>query len=210
MMDNISQAYKDLTLKISKRKSEIAYTPKDAADIAKEILDIASKSGIYYERATPVSKIIKSFGIKLCRTDKMLPNMSGVIYAGGTTKEVYKSDVIIFTDNTEPLAHQRFVAVHELAHYLFDYIGNPNESTRDTVFVENYPRNDHYSEKETRADRFAAALLMPKNLFMRQYTMAIEESNNRIYTIKYLAGYFQVKESSIERRIGEVLYYGGY
>ncbi len=38
----------------------------------------------------------------------------------------------------------------------------------------------------------------------------MRESNNRIYTVKYLAKYFQVKESSIERRIDEVLYYGGY
>lgn len=207
----ISRVYEEeITNKLRSQGNGIRYTPKAAADVAEDILDIAYGSGIYNGQATPVLKIIEAFGIKLYRTRRMLPGMSGVIYAGGRTEEVYHHDPVIFTDDTEPYGHQRFVAVHELAHYLFDYIGNPDKPSPNYAFAENYPRDNHSSDKETRADRFAAALLMPHKLFRDQYNTAMRESNNRIYTVKYLAGYFQVKESSVERRIREVLYYGGY
>lgn len=78
------------------------------------------------------------------------------------------------------------------------------------VFAENYPRSNHSSEKETRADRFAAALLMPADRFREWYNAAARYGGSRIYTIKYLAQYFQVKESCVEKRIYEVLYGGGY
>ncbi len=208
---DISRVYKEEIMdKLRLHKNGIYYTPKDAADVAKDILDIARDSGVYNGQATPVVKIIEAFGIKLYRTRRMLSGVSGVIYSGGRTEKVYKHETVIFTDDTEPYGHQRFVAVHELAHYLFDFIGNPDKPSPDYAFVENYPRDNHSSDKETRADRFAAALLMPNKLFRDQYNIAMRESNNRIYTVKYLAGYFQVKESSVERRIDEVLYYGGY
>ncbi len=208
---NVSNEFKTKIIsELDSLRNGLKCTPKDAANIAEKILHIASDAGFYNGQATPAVKIIRAFGIELFRTNNMLQNISGVIYAGGRTKEVYKSDPVIFTDNKEPYGHQRFVMVHELAHYLFDYIGNPNRPDASYVFAENYPRNNHNSDKEKRADRFAAALLMPNKLFRKQYNIAMHESNNRIYTIKYLALYFQVKESSIERRIDEVLYYGGY
>lgn len=78
------------------------------------------------------------------------------------------------------------------------------------VSAENYPRSSHSSEKETRADRSAAALLMPADRFRERYHAAARYGGSRIYIIMYLARYFQVKESSVEKRIYEVLYGGGY
>jgi len=189
------------------------YTPKQAARIADEILKISSKVGYDSEMATPIIKIINGFGIDIRRTKKMPKGNAGVIYAGGNTEEIFKSDVIIITDSNEPFEHQRFIIAHELAHYLFDYVGN--HANREvgcevSAFKETYPRENHSSEREVRANRFAAELLMPLKLFVEQYNYAMEKSDNRIYTIKYLAKYFQVKEASVEKRIYEVLYNGGY
>lgn len=84
------------------------------------------------------------------------------------------------------------------------------------VSAENYPRSSHSSEKETRdvrdarADRSAAALLMPADRFRERYNAAARYGGSRIYITRYLARYFQVKEPSIEKRIYEVLYGGGY
>lgn len=189
------------------------YTPEQAARMADEILKISSKVGYDNKMATPITKIINGFGIDIRRTKNMPEGNAGVIYAGGKTEEVYKSDVIIFTDSNEPFEHQRFVMAHELAHYLFDYVGNPinRKASREIrTFEETYPRKNHSSDKEVRANRFAAELLMPIKLFVEQYNYAMEKSDNRIYTIKYLARYFQVKETSVEKRIYEVLYDGGY
>lgn len=183
--------------------------PKQAAEIADLILQKAYDMKYYNESATPIVKIIREFGIDICRAKRIPEGISGVIYAGGRTKKVYGSDKIIFTDDSEPFEHQRFVMAHELAHYLFDYLGNPERQNARITFAETYPRKNHNSVNEIRANRFAAELLMPKKLFIKQYNSAMDESNSRFYTIKYLARYFQVKESSIEKRIYEVLYDGG-
>lgn len=188
----------------------VEYTPEQAVGVAGEILRMASSVGYNNELATPIVKIIKGFGIDVRRAKHMPDNNSGVIYVGGRTKEVYGSDRVIFTDSNEPFEHQRFVMAHELAHYLFDFVGNPMNRNADCAFEETYPRKDHNSEREIRANRFAAELLMPRNLFVKQYNYAMKESDNRIYTVKYLAKYFQVKEASVEKRIYEVLYDGGY
>lgn len=184
--------------------------PKQAAEIADLILQKACDMEYYNESATPIVKIIREFGIDICRAKRISEGISGVIYAGGNTKKVYDSDKIIFTDDSEPFEHQRFVMAHELAHYLFDYLGNPERLNASCTFAETYPRKNHNSVNEIRANRFAAELLMPKKLFIKQYNSAMDESNSRFYTIKYLARYFQVKESSVEKRIHEVLYDGGY
>lgn len=81
------------------------------------------------------------------------------------------------------------------------------------VFAENYPRSSQSPVKDARdarADRFAAALLMPADRFRERYHAAARYGGSRIYTIMYLARYFQVKESCVEKRIYEVLYGGGY
>lgn len=189
------------------------YTPEQAAKMADEILRISSKVGYDNKMATPITKIINGFGIDIRRTKNMPEGNAGVIYAGGKTEDVYESDVVIFTDSNEPFEHQRFVMAHELAHYLFDYVGNSDnriKSSKIRTFEETYPRKNHSSEREVRANRFAAELLMPIKLFVEQYNYAMKKSNNRIYTVKYLARYFQVKETSVEKRIYEVLYDGGY
>lgn len=189
------------------------YTPKQAAMIADKILEKASSLGYENDSSTPLIKIINGFGIDIRRSKNMPKDLAGVIYAGGKTAEVYKVNTVIFTDSNEPFEHQRFVMAHELGHYLFDYVGNPvnrKASNEIRTFEETYPRKNHSSEKEVRANRFAAELLMPLHLFVEQYNQAMGECSNRLYTIKYLARYFQVKETSVEKRIHEVLYGGGY
>lgn len=206
--------FADKTVKaLIKNGNGEAYTPEQAAGLADEILKAASSLGYHNDSATPIIEIIRGFGIDIRCTKNIPGDNAGVIYAGGKTEKVYGVDTIIFTDSREPFEHQRFVMAHELAHYLFDYEGNPvnkKASKNIRTFEETYPRKNHSSEKEVRANRFAAELLMPRNLFAREYNYAMDRSNNRIYTIKYLAKCFQVKETSIERRIYEVLYDGGY
>ena len=208
--ENFNEIAEKFIATLQSADPNIEYTPQRAAEISDVILQMASSIDYNNESATPIIKIIKGFGIDVRRAKRMQDGISGVIYAGGNTKKVYSSDKIIFTDNNEPFEHQRFVMAHELAHYLFDYIRNPSCRDSGKTFAETYPRKNHNSQREIRANRFAAELLMPINLFIKQYNYAMDKSKNRIYTIKYLARYFQVKEASVEKRIYEVLYDGGY
>ena len=55
---------------------------------------------------------------------------------------------------------------------------------------------------------------MPSNQFRLQYVMAAQSEMGKLlgreYVIDYLAKYFQVKASSIERRLFELLEDGGF
>lgn len=180
----------------------IEYSLERVTEIAKRILNDTS---YYNKTSTPILKIAKDFGIITYTTDSLDKDISGVIYVGGTTHKLYNSNKVIFVDENEILKHQRFIVAHELAHYLFDYLGDSSYLDEKKLFVQTYPRRNHSSTKEFLADRFAAEILMPSKLFIEQYNRIMDEKNNRTFTIMYLSEYFKTKISSIEKRINEVL-----
>ena len=108
-------------------------------------------------------------------------------------------------NKNDELFHQRFVVAHELAHYLFDFLGNSDYTDKSIRFSDTYYKNMHESISEQRANRFAAAILMPEESFIKQYNIAKNIDKNRMFVIMYLSRFFETTMSSIERRIAEVL-----
>lgn len=190
----------------AKKMQKENITPKSAAKFADKILeqmDLSSKG------ATAIVTLITNLGIHVCAANDLEEGISGIIYANGTTGDFYKSNVAIIANGKDPLEHQRFVLAHELGHYIFDCLGDSAYDDEGLLFHKTYSETDHFSQSEVRADRFAAELLMPKKLFIEQYNR-VNTYGNRLLTISYLAKFFKVKPSSIEKRIREVLYDGGY
>lgn len=170
--------------------------------IAKEIL---SKISYYSEdSATPIVKIAKEFGFITYR-ETLDDDLSGDIYINGKTKDEYDNDRIILVNKNDELFHQRFVVAHELAHYLFDFLGNDEYKDTSIKFSDTYYKNMHETVSEQRANRFAAAILMPEDAFIKQYNLAKSIDKNRMFVITYLSRFFETTMSSIERRIAEVL-----
>lgn len=161
----------------------------------------------HYKSPTPVIKIGGEFGIDTYKTDKLPKDLSGIIFIGGTTEKIYGKDKIILVDENDSLKHQRFVIAHEIAHYLLDCLTDATYNDSRKLFSEGYPKHNHDSVKERKADMFAAELLMPTTLFIEQYNIAKEENSNPMFIIMYLSDYFQTKMSSIEKRIVEVFGY---
>lgn len=159
--------------------------------------------GNNFSDPTPVVKVAEAFGIPVYKTKTLGKNRSGNIYIRGKECKMVNKDKIILIDEHEVLGHQRFVIAHELGHYLFDYIGSIDDDGKTKTSYP-YIRNSHKGIKEQNANRFAAALLMPKEMFIIEHNNAVEVDNRKIYVIKYLAYIFQVKESSIIKRIAEV------
>ena len=54
--------------------------------------------------------------------------------------------------------------------------GSPEFKNPNLLFSKTYPKINHSSDEEIRADRFAAELLMPSELFLRKYIKAMEAS----------------------------------
>lgn len=185
----------------NKGQNGTVFTLQEVSGYAKKILETAT---YYNQVSTPINRIAEDFGIIPYRTYNLQESISGVIYSGGTTRKIYGTDNVILVDKAAPEKHQRFVIAHEIGHYLFDCITNAKYNDDRILFAETYPKKDHDSEKELKADRFAAELLMPSDLFIKQYNIAMEEKHNYMFTLIYLSEFFGTKISSIEKRISEV------
>lgn len=180
------------------------YSIEQTEELAKKILLYCGFNNII--GATPIIKIANTFGFLCVKAENIPEDISGNIFVGGTTKDIYNSDKVIIVGCNEEYEHQRFIIAHELAHYLLDYIGSPESKNPKLLFSKTYPKTNHRSGEEIRADRFAAELLMPSKSFLKQYVKAMEVSDyNKKYTVSYLATFFKTKKSSIERRIDEVI-----
>lgn len=185
-----------------KGQSGVEFSLTEITGYARKILKYADY--YYYQASTPINRIAEDFGIIPYRVNEFQEDISGVIYVGGTTQKIYGSDKVILVDKNEPHKHQRFVIAHEIAHYLFDCLSDAKYNDSRYLFEETYPKKNHDSPKEFRADRFAAELLMPTEFFIKQYNLAVEEKNNYMFTVRYLSDFFETKISSIEKRIREV------
>jgi len=112
-------------------------------------------------------------------------------------------ETIIIVDKNDSLPQQRFVIAHELGHYLFEYIGSQCACQKE-AYICPYLKDNHSGKSEQRANRFAASLLMPKNMFINEHDHAVDIDHRKVYVIKYLSQLFQVEEASIIKRIEEV------
>lgn len=195
--------YEELVSRLKKHPAN-KYVVREAESLADEVLSIY---GFENKSApTPIISIAKEFGFQTVKADDIPEDISGNIFVGGATEKYYKNDHVIIVDAKEPLAHQRFIIAHELAHYLMDYIGNRKYEDGKYTFSKTYPKVNHDSFDEIRADRFAAEILMPKLIFVKEYIKAMQKSDyNKEYVIPYLATLFNTKESCIIRRIQEVM-----
>lgn len=189
-----------LRLLEKRNKDNHEYSLLEIRNITNDILSMMKKN--YTGRcATPIVKIAKLFDFK---TYKESLNESGDININGETKEKYGHDKVILVNRNEELFHQRFVVAHELAHYLFDFLGNSAYEDKSILFADTYEKDKHETPQEKRANTFAAEIMMPKELFVRQYDVARREENNHMFIVLYLSRYFETSVESIEKRIKEV------
>lgn len=197
-------SYKELIEDLQKNQIN-DYNIHDAEKLADCILEISGYNNL--KGAVPIVNIAKEFEFTVFKEKNIKNNISGNIFIGGTTKNIYNTDKVIIVGSNEEHFHQRFIIAHELAHYLMDYLGSPISNNTNLLFSKAYERNGHDNPEEIRADRFAAELLMPAAKFCKYYMKAMKISHfNERYTIAYLSNYFETKKSSIERRINEVIF----
>ena len=187
----------------SKNLEQHHYSSLEIENVANKILTLFD----YYTKdsSTPVVKIVKEFGFKALKANMEDSDLAGDISINGDTKEKYNCDKVILVNEDDDLFYQRFVTAHELAHYLFDFVGNVEYKDTNKQYTAAYYRNHHDSLEERRANRFAAALLMPKQEFIKQYNIAKCVDSNGLFICTYLSRFFEVPTSSVERRILEVL-----
>ncbi len=172
--------------------NEIRTMPKDLdhiPEIAKKIIDDLKTK----EFPIPIIKIMKELDF-LVGQQELKDELSGYIVISDEVIKKFGKRKMICVNSKDSLGHQRFTIAHELGHYLFDY---PNQMSE---FYNTYKTDDADSEKEKRANRFAAELLMPKEEFLKQYNKFAESTQ----IILNLADYFQVSTRAVDRRFIEL------
>lgn len=185
----------------SRRKHEDSFQVEEIEKLAERVLQVSGfdAQGI----AIPIVRIVKAFDFRAYKED-LKKELPGDISINGKTKEIYEHDKIILVKKSDELYHQRFIVAHELAHYLFEFLGS-EEYEKAIEFHDNYHKDDHVTIPEKRANRFAAAILMPEKSFIEQYKIAKAADLKDLYIIDYLSRFFETPVDSIERRMKEVM-----
>lgn len=124
---------------------------------------------------------------------------SGFIIVHPEAKKKYDSDkVIVVNANDSPL-RQRFTVAHELAHYVLHSKGQELFAHRDVV---NF--GEVTDPKETEANTFASAVLMPANLIKQAleifegYTLVDFSTERRV---EFIAKAFAVSKPAAAKRL---------
>lgn len=101
-----------------------------------------------------------------------------------------KADKKIYVANDDPYYRQAFTVAHELGHFYLH-----KDSKDSEVFLRQYSDPDNArDELEVQANKFAAALLMPREL-VEQYWTAGKGTNEiaSIFGVSPTAAYFRLK-----------------
>lgn len=166
-------------------------------DMEKAAAEVLNKFKIT-EAPIPIVKIMKTLNFRVIAQDfGEHSTLSGIIAVDYKLKQNYDSDKVISININDNLGHQRFTMAHELCHYIFDF----NRDT-DENYYNAYDTQLAELPEETRANTFAANLLMPNKIFIKEYKKL---TNLYLYDIiGRLAEKFLVSETAIKRRINEL------
>ena len=164
------------------------------------IEDIAQRVKTQYgdgKLDTPIATILDKVGFKLFLSD-LNSDISGLIGVSDSLKAKHGTKRVIKINKNESRGHQRFTMAHELGHYIFDYNGKDEYANAYTLTTRTNDVN------EIRANRFAAALLMPQEEFKNRFHTYKKDNYDMTNIIKLLSLDFDVSETAVERRIKEL------
>lgn len=164
-------------------------------DLANPVRNILELDGKVFEIATALKKT----GFSIYMTD-MERDLSGMIGCDEKLKETYESKRVILINKNESMEHQRFTMAHELAHYIFDYKGETFYSAYRLSASKLLKNN----KEEKRANRFAAALLMPKDYFINSFKSLKSLNYSLDQSISMLSKEYCVPKTAVGLRIEEL------
>lgn len=200
-----------LDLKKEYQQDEYHNSDKNIDDIDKNLIinqaNIVSNEilKVFFEDGEPPLKItglMTNLGFDLFKNDKFPQReLSGLLALNLKEKLAGKySDKVIIVNGQDSIGHQRFTIAHELAHYIFDAI-------EDEEYYEAYYRTDEEITKkikEYRANKFAANLLMPEDIFRRKYYELLERFKDIDLVKSALTVVFKVSYTAVDKRFDEL------
>lgn len=186
----LQQVYKD---KPPKDKKEAEQMAQSAADECLKYLN-----GI----PVPLGTALRKLGFKVWVKEFSNPAVSGIM-ALNASKDYPK---VIGVNSHDNHGHQAFTLAHEFAHYIFDM----ENLDKEWVIAHYNTDNDNENDlREYRANKFAAYLLMPEDVFRYVVKKPINQLKDKDELIRHLARIFDVSTTAVSRRMEEldIVYY---
>lgn len=169
----------------------------DAESLLNDFIQNSNNSLSSDSNSTDIIKIAKIMGFKIFHTKLKgeKRGLSGMIGISEQFKETFDSDKIIILNSIDSDEHMLFTIAHEIAHYIYDY-----NSQLHSDYFNKYKTDEVQTDEEKRANRFAAAFLMPATRFNRLFDKNISLEEN----IKTLATKFKAPNTAVKQRIIEL------
>ncbi|HEX5429554.1 MAG TPA: ImmA/IrrE family metallo-endopeptidase [Patescibacteria group bacterium] len=166
----------------------------DAEKIAAAIID-----SINYGENPPLGKLIGWLEDNL-RSQIDLKHIDlGSTPVCGLTYHVFSKDMyVVRVDKTNPYTRQKFTVAHELGHIIGDL-----QLTAIAGYFDGELENVK-SGLERFCNRFAAAYLMPPEIFKRIWSMSGDKNSTQITKMLYVASRFGVSEEAARYRAIEL------
>lgn len=171
----------------------------DAQKILDSFMDNEKYKLSFENQRTPIIEIAKVMGFKIFTAQFNDRNLSGTIGISKKLKTEYGSDKVIILNNQDTDKHILFTLAHEIAHYIYDYNSNIAVEYSNT-----YRTNEAQTDSELRANRFAAAFLMPAKSFITTFKNITEQTKIKEEIIIKLSDIFNAPETAVKIRIQEL------
>ncbi|MBD5511784.1 MAG: ImmA/IrrE family metallo-endopeptidase [Lachnospiraceae bacterium] len=178
---------------IRKKSKEIDDMPKRA----QEVLDFFHVE--YNTSAVPIIEILTKMGFKIFQSDLEPDDLSAYIAVDPKFKDTFGSNKITCVHVKDNPGHKTFALAHELAHYLFDFDESKSLYYYDTYF----PKENEEKFVERRANKFAANLLMPKEIFLKEYEKC-KNLQSKADIVNELGRRFRVSPTAVLIRFQEL------
>lgn len=162
----------------------------DFSDI-KKVEDFLKKLEIHYlEAPIKLQPILEKLQIVLEIGNLKIDDEK---ISGAIKKKKSGEGATILLNSGDVFERQRFTIAHEIAHYIFEM-----QQSNENVIIETRSYKNSDLVKEIRADKFAAELLMPKELILKEYDSLI------FPTISEIARKFEVSKPAMRIRLKEL------
>lgn len=172
--------------------------PKDKVE-AEQMAQSAANECLKYLNGVPVplGTALRKLGFKVWVKEFSNPAISGIM-ALNASKDYPK---VIGVNSNDNHGHQAFTLAHEFAHYIFDM----ENLDKEWVIAHYNTDNDNENDlREYRANKFAAYLLMPEEVFRYVVKQPRNQFRNKDELVRRLARVFDVSSTAVSRRMEEL------